>query len=341
MVIKMNKVTFPIDFVITWVDQNDPKWQQKFNKFGLSRDAEEVDWNIRYRDYGTLKYLFRSIEKYAPWVNHIFLVTDHQIPTWLNLENKKVSIVDHTQIIPSKYLPTFNSNVIEFHFSNIPNLSEHFVLFNDDTFLNSNVKPTDFFTSTGQIRDNLALNTLMASDQPGLSFDHSYVNNFQIVNRVFNKKEVIKKNWRKIFTWKNGYWTIISFLLLPFPRFSRLMDPHVPLSYHKSMIIRLLDDYPIISNMFINRTRKTTDYSVWIARYFELLSGNFIPRSINFFRRYDLREIDKIVSDINEKKHPLICVNDADITDREFVDAIDNLRKTFSVVFSKKSEFEN
>lgn len=31
-----------------------------------------------YREWGTFKYWFRGVEKFAPWVNKVYLVTDNQ-----------------------------------------------------------------------------------------------------------------------------------------------------------------------------------------------------------------------------------------------------------------------
>ena len=109
-----------IDFVITWVNDKDPKWIKKMNLFSKKLQSNRSkDSILRFRDYGTLKFLFRSIERYAPWVNHIYLVTDDQVPNWLNLCNSKVSIVDHKDILPSKILPVFNSDVIELSMNKI------------------------------------------------------------------------------------------------------------------------------------------------------------------------------------------------------------------------------
>ena len=43
--------------------------------------------------------------------------------------------MDHREIIEQEYLPTFNSHVIEANLHKIPNLSEHFIYFNDDVFV--------------------------------------------------------------------------------------------------------------------------------------------------------------------------------------------------------------
>ena len=328
------KIDFPIDFVITWVDQNDINWRKKYNKY--SNKEIDVDKFIRYRDYGTLKYLFRSIEKYAKWVNHVYLVTDNQIPSWLNSRYSKVTVVDHTQIIPEEYLPTFNSNVIDFHLKNIPKLSEHFVYFNDDMFLNRSVKPEDFFTIDGKIKDNIGFNVLM----PTSVFDYSLVNDFVIINQYFNKKKVLKTQCKKFFSWKNWYWSIISLLLLPFPRFSRLIDPHVQISYRKSAIEEVIKKNRQIINCFNNRVREKTDYSLWLIRYFELLSDNYTLRKISFGKRYSLKDIYKVKKDIEKSKHPLININDANMKEKEFEDNIQILQKTFSEKFTQKSKYE-
>ena len=99
----------------------------------------------RYFDNEELKYSLRSIEKYAPWIRRIFIVTDNQVPTWLNASHPKIQMVDHTEIIPQEYLPCFNSRVIEHHMHKIPGLAEHFLYANDDMFFNKPVTPEDLF----------------------------------------------------------------------------------------------------------------------------------------------------------------------------------------------------
>lgn len=115
-----------IDFVITWVDGSDPIWfQEKQKIFKKAVGAVDTDdRSERYRDWGILKYLFRSIEKFAPWVNNVYFVTCGHLPEWLNTECSKLQIVSHKDFIPQKYLPTFNSHPIEWNFHRIKNLSD-------------------------------------------------------------------------------------------------------------------------------------------------------------------------------------------------------------------------
>ena len=139
-----------IDLVYLWVDGNDPKWQAKRNAF-LERKVENSlsSFNGRYVNNDELKYSLRSVERYAPWVRKIFIVTDDQTPEWLDIENPKIKIIDHKEILPAESLPCFNSNVLEHFLCKISNLSEYFILSNDDTFFNKIVSPTTFFGKDG------------------------------------------------------------------------------------------------------------------------------------------------------------------------------------------------
>lgn len=139
-----------IDLVYFWVDGNDPKWQAKHDAFcGNKSCSAEVNGKNRYANNDELKYSLRSVEKYAPWLRKIFIITDNQVPEWLDTSNPKVKIVDHTEILPAESLPCFNSCLIGHYVYKIPGLAEHFLLGNDDTFINKEVTPNDFFTPSG------------------------------------------------------------------------------------------------------------------------------------------------------------------------------------------------
>ena len=61
-----------IDFVIAWVDGNDPDWQVERKRY--ANDSKGDNRNIRFRDWNNLHYWFRSIEKCTPWVNKIYFI---------------------------------------------------------------------------------------------------------------------------------------------------------------------------------------------------------------------------------------------------------------------------
>lgn len=139
-----------IDLVYLWVDGNDPKWQAKRNAFiGKTEKNSSENCDGRYANNDELKYSIRSVEKYAPWIRKIFIVTDNQIPQWLDTTNPKVKIVDHKDIMNQESLPCFNSNVIEHYLYRIPGLAEHFIYANDDMFINRPVTEFDFFNKDG------------------------------------------------------------------------------------------------------------------------------------------------------------------------------------------------
>ena len=86
----------PIDFVITWVDGTDPAWRAE--KQHYSPDAVSDDQEVRYRDWELLRYWFRGVEKFAPWVRTIHFVTWGHLPDLLNVENPKLHIVNHIRL---------------------------------------------------------------------------------------------------------------------------------------------------------------------------------------------------------------------------------------------------
>lgn len=147
----MSDMGFPIDMVYLWVDGNDPQWQIK--RDSLLKDSkreESKNGRGRFANNDELKYSLRSLFFYAPWIRNIYIVTDKQVPTWLNLKNEKVKIIDHSDILPPEALPTFNSRIIEHHIHLIPGLANNFLYANDDMFFNHSVGPEDFFLSDGR-----------------------------------------------------------------------------------------------------------------------------------------------------------------------------------------------
>uniref|UniRef100_A0A8C1KN55 N-acetylglucosamine-1-phosphotransferase subunits alpha/beta n=1 Tax=Cyprinus carpio TaxID=7962 RepID=A0A8C1KN55_CYPCA len=116
-----------------------------------SKQDEDVSAS-RFEDNEELRYSLRSIEKHAPWVRHIFIVTNGQIPSWLNLDNPRISVVTHQDLFQNQtHLPTFSSPAIETHIHRIPGLSQKFIYLNDDVMFGKDVWPDDFYShSKGQ-----------------------------------------------------------------------------------------------------------------------------------------------------------------------------------------------
>ena len=129
-----------MDAVIAYVDGADPLWQQDY-----LATVRQPALTKRYRDWGTLPFLLRGIERHLPFVDRVFLVVsrESQVPVWA--DRSRLQVVLHTDIIPEEYLPTFTSTTIELFLHKIPGLSERFLYFNDDMFPVRDAVEADFF----------------------------------------------------------------------------------------------------------------------------------------------------------------------------------------------------
>lgn len=150
----MNDVSkYPIDAVITWVDGGDENHQKKMLPYLIDKNSlNNKKFRTRYGQIEEIKFTVDSILKFAKFIENIYIVTDNQIPSFLKNENiskkyKKVKIINHDVIFKEKesFLPVFNCRPIETRLYTIPNLSEHFIYFNDDMFLIKETNPSDFF----------------------------------------------------------------------------------------------------------------------------------------------------------------------------------------------------
>ena len=146
-------ITFPIDFVWTWLDDDDTEWRERRDEHLLASGGRLSDPHVaaRFVNRDELMYSMRSVAMYAPWFGHLYVVTDRQTPEWLDASHPDVTVVDHREIFRDPAaLPTFNSHSIESQLHHIPGLSEHFVYFNDDFFIGQMLHPSKFFTPVGQ-----------------------------------------------------------------------------------------------------------------------------------------------------------------------------------------------
>lgn len=151
--VNTEKTDFKVDAVLLWVDGNDISYKTKIASF-LDIKNTEKSFKTRYKQINEIEYSIKSILKFAPYIENIFIITDNQIPSFLKEKKdgfSKVSIVDHSIIFKGleTYLPTFNSRTIESCIHRIPQLSEHFIYLNDDFFIINPTSKNDFFTKEG------------------------------------------------------------------------------------------------------------------------------------------------------------------------------------------------
>lgn len=174
---KQLPVNFPIDIVFTWVNDKDPMWQARYNEAQRNIDPNYLGRyamdSARFANHDELRYSLHSALINLPWIRRVYIVTDRQCPSWLTPDDR-VRIVDHSELIDVRYLPTFNSHVIEAHLHRIEGLSEHFIYFNDDVFVARSLPPGHFFRGNGLASLFLSNKSLLAmqargADTPTLS----------------------------------------------------------------------------------------------------------------------------------------------------------------------------
>ena len=326
-----------IDFVIPWVDGSDVAWQQQRNFY--AGNHEKIS-DAQYRDWGVLKYWFRSVERYAPWVNKIHLVTCDQIPDWLNTDHPQLNCVNHTDYIPEKYLPTFNSNVIELNFHRIPDLAEHFVYFNDDMYINAPVTPKDFFVKGSPCETPIL--SILSSPVPGDAFAHLLLNDICVINKYFKKREVVASAKKKWFYWGYGKYLLKNLYYSYLKAFSAFHNFHVASSMRKSTFEEVWKhETELLENTCKNKFRGLNDVNQYVMSYYNICKGEFVPRKANTGKFYVIgQETQKLYEDIRKGKHKLICINDDPDDLQDIEKHREGLISVFEQKYPEKSTFE-
>lgn len=323
-----------IDFVLLWVDGNDPKWLAEKNEWNPNYTPESV---IRFRDWDNLQYWFRGVEKFAPWVNRVHFVTCGHLPKFLNTEHPKLHIVKHSDFLQSDVLPTFNCNPLELNLHKIPGLSEQFVYFNDDMFLLKNVRP-EFFFKKGLPCDRAIFNALIPNGEPLFSLR---ANNMALVNKNFSKKKCLKQNFRKYFSLKYGANLYRNVALIPWGQFTGFYDDHLPIAHTKALVEEIWKtERETLENTTTHKFRQNDDVTNWLFRYWRFAKGCFVPcKSRGRFMEISESSMTEIEDVILNQREAMVCLNDSD-PNMDFEKLKNELVKIFDKVLPNKSTFE-
>ena len=327
-----------IDFVITWVDMNDPKWQADFAKYSGKSDNEKNSVSeARFRDYGFLKYWFRGVEKFAPWVRKIHFVTCGQKPEWLDENNPKLNLVNHEDYIPKQFLPCFNSNVLEYFLHKIPGLSEHFVYFNDDFFIINTIGKERFF------KNGLPCDIAAFRFNSGVGqWAKMLKNNLTIINRHFDKKEVTSRFHDKWYNEIYGKKARLNYLLKFYPKFITLQTPHNAQPFLKSAFEEVWAAAgKELTETSVNRFRATSDLTPELFRMWQICKGDFEPyNTYNDTKMFPLMIRSKqAIEAIRNQSYKLVCLND-NVHIRNYTQVMENIENSFESILPKKSTFE-
>ena len=330
-----------IDFVIPWVDGSDPEWlseKARFQKQTLD-DSNSVN---RFRDWGTLPYWFRAVERFTPWANKIHFVTWGHLPAFLQTDHPKLHVVNHRDFIPEEYLPTFSSHAIEMNIHRIPGLANHFVYFNDDTFLLRPLQPSDFF------RDGLPCTCgseipIELIGQIG-TWQHAAVNDLGIVNAHFPKHKAVASHGKKYiapcYRWQDNVRTLALEKLFPY-YFTGFRNIHAPAAYLKCTFQEVWNAEPDkLDKTCKDRFRTSEDVNQWVMLWWQVASGQFSPAVIdNWVESVQDGSIDRLCSIIDGQTHDFICLNDPEES-IDFAPLAARLQAAFELILPDKSSFE-
>lgn len=292
-----------MDIVLTYVDGLDPEWQKAY----AGNVGEPVNVK-RFRDWGTLRYLFRGIDVYMPFVRNVYLVvsSESQVPSWA--VGTDLKIVLHRDIIPAEYLPTFNSATIEMFLHRIPGLDEEYIYFNDDIYPVAPCSPEDFFVE-GKICAKPAVMWFSA---------------FNLFRKHTKNSDALARR---------------AAGLKPSGFFRRPQHTCSPML--KSICERLYrkEEKAILES--ITPTREEKNVNQYIFTDYMYYRGLALPRRQSN-RHFSLATagLDQICEFLMNPDRKFVCINDVNMSDEKYVYMRKTLLDSFRKKFPSKSRFE-
>ena len=291
-----------MDIVITYVNGNDPVWQKDYEKFTKVPVMEK-----RFRDWGTLQYLLRGIEKHMPFIRKVFLVVSHrsQIPEWVDESN--LDVVLHEDFVPQEYLPTFNCNTLEMNLHRIKGLDEQYLYFNDDLFPVRDCKPGDFY------RDGKAL----------IGFTKHYWGTGMFKQICRNSDALARKA-----------------LGMPVSR-SFIRPQHICAPMLKSECEKMCGIVAEDIAASYTRTREGRNYNQYMFTDYLFYQGKALSEKISIKHlSVAVSSASRIRKAIEAPSRNLICINDVRLSEKRYEKLRNTVIDAFEKKFPQKSRFE-
>ncbi|MEJ7832159.1 MAG: stealth conserved region 3 domain-containing protein [Nocardioides sp.] len=284
---------FPVDVVYTWVDGQDPGWnaarEQRLAAITgtalHTARSRESSGRARFIARDELRYSFRSVHLFAPWVRRIHLVTAGQTPDWLDISHPMINLVDHRDILPTDGLPTFNSHAIETSLHRIEGLSEHFLYLNDDFFLGRPVRTESFFTPSGSFATFFSHVPIGLSDQP-------------------DAPPFLKAAWNNRHLLHDAFGAVTTNNLA-----------HAPYPHRVSVIEELTARFPeVLAGTARSPFRNDTDVSTLssLAQHYGLLTGSaYVGDADLFYVNLTSSDVDRqLAMAVKRREWDFICLGD-------------------------------
>ncbi|MEZ0161501.1 stealth family protein [Streptomyces griseorubens] len=310
-------IAFPVDAVYTWVDGNDPAWQQrKARAKGEVYHAESAS-DARFISRDELRYSVRSLHLFAPWIRNIYVVTDDQVPAWMREDVPGIRIATHREIFRNpEDLPTFNSHSIESQLHHIQGLAEHFLYFNDDMFIGRPVAPHAFFTPNGTARyfpsrNRIPQGPVAETDSP-------------VDAACKNNRALLKERFGKVIT--------------------QPME-HIPYALRRSAMEEAEREFPEAwARTSASRFRAMTDLSPTssFALYYAAMTGRAQPGSMPFaYLQLAVPDLADRLQRLREgRDRDTFCLNDAFSTPEDIEAQQELLDDFFTSYFPTPSPYE-
>ncbi len=291
----------------------------------------------RYRDWDNLRYWFRGVEKFAPWVNRIHFVTWGHLPAWLDTSNPKLNIVNHSDYIPREYLPTFSSCPIELNLHRIGGLAERFVYFNDDTFICRPLGRERLFR--GGLPCDFARLSVIRSERVG----HNALECVGIINSRHDKRKSIRRHIGKWFNYRYPAADMLKTLtLMPWSFFPAFKEHHSAQPFLRSTFEKMWkEEFSALDATSRHHFRTPTDLSQWVMHYEQLAAGDFAPHSCRDVSLMQISEEDigRITEAITRQRYSLICLNDNGAI-RDIGSLKAELNASLETILPEKSSYE-
>ena len=291
-----------MDIVITYVNGLDPVWQADYQKYTDSPILEK-----RFRDWGTLHFLFRGIEKHMPFIRKVFLVVSHesQVPQWVNRET--VNVVLHKDFVPAEYLPTFNCNTLEMNLHRIEGLDEEYLYFNDDLFPVRDCSPEDFY------RDGKAL----------IGFTRHFLCSGMFKRICRNSDRLARK------------------ALGMTPSCSFVRPQHICAPMLRSECERLAETVKDDISAAYTRIREAGNYNQYMFTDYLFYQGKALSEKISSKHlSVAVSSRKRICSAIEKPSRNIICINDVNLSEKRFEELRAAVLESFEKKFPSKSRFE-
>lgn len=311
----------PIDIVVTYLNDSDPVWRKTYNKY----KQEEINKGIikitskqafgeeRVRNWNFTHYWFRGVEQNCPWVNKVFFIVQNErhIPEWLDTTNPKLRIVYHDEFIPKELLPTFSGMTIGLFINQIEDLSDNYIMCDDDYFfLNPVPKEKFFINDIAQHEDN--------------SIPYGYFWDGDEFLHILNNNFDLEKKYTKDNTTKYHFY-------------------HLPSARKKSFEQKILkENYETIINAqkpskFRYKTNLDANFYVNILK----LSGeaNIKPKN-TMYNNSAYVALQPNIDFYQYKDKEMACFNDVDLATGHFEEISKALNEFLEYKFPNKSSFE-